>query len=318
VVNLWGYTLDFGDYYWKFSLLGGLLNLINFIATSLDLIYIGPIANLLPLPSHLLTSVGLSDGYEEFASHDIVSITTITMHVLSLLVFTLILLVYGIHIKQRLSQSYGRQTMDENDIKRKLAIILRINSVLNICCLCYLIRVILLCWVIYDTIQYESDSGGVTGHIPLILWFVLTGWIPTVGPVPICLPLSLLNSLSLCLSLSLSLSLSVSLSLSLSLSVSLCLSLCLSLSLSRQSLIFLYIMKTTTVKKPRPDETAANIQSTNPSQHEGESSRYSWYYEEHTDEPSQDRQISISRFASVEVEGLVMNIGLLRPDSIDQ
>jgi hypothetical protein len=53
VVNLWGYTLDFGDYYWKFSLLGGLLNLINFIATSLDLIYIGPIANLLLFPSHL-------------------------------------------------------------------------------------------------------------------------------------------------------------------------------------------------------------------------------------------------------------------------
>jgi hypothetical protein len=110
------------------------------------------------------------------------------MHVLSLLVFTLILLGYGIHIKHRLSQSYGRQTMDENDIKRKLAIILRINSVLNICCLCYLIRVILLCWVIYDTIQFEADSGGVTGHIPLILWFILTGWIPTVGPVRVSSP----------------------------------------------------------------------------------------------------------------------------------
>lgn len=105
------------------------------------------------------------------------------MHVLSLLAFTIILIIYGVHIKSKLSQSYGRQTLDQHDLNRKLALILRINYVLNICCLCYLIRVILLCWVIYDTIQFESDSGGVTGHIPLVLWFFLTGWIPTVGPV---------------------------------------------------------------------------------------------------------------------------------------
>jgi hypothetical protein len=45
VVNLWGYTLDFGDSYWKFSLLGALLNFINLIATTLDLVYIGPTTN---------------------------------------------------------------------------------------------------------------------------------------------------------------------------------------------------------------------------------------------------------------------------------
>lgn len=122
----------------------------------------------------------MSQGYEEYASHDLISVISITMHVVSLLAFTIILLVYGIHIKHKLSQG---QTMDQVDLNRKLTIILRINSVLNICCLCYLIRVILLCWVIYDTIQFEADSGGVTGHIPLVVWFFLTGWIPTVGPV---------------------------------------------------------------------------------------------------------------------------------------
>jgi hypothetical protein len=156
------------------------MNLINSVATTLDLIYLGMgLLLAFSFPSHSILP-GMSHGYEEFASHDLISIITITMHVVSLLAFTIILLVYGMHIKHKLSQG---QTMDQVDLNRKLTIILRINSVLNICCLCYLIRVILLCWVIYDTIQFEADSGGVTGHIPLVLWFFLTGWIPTVGPV---------------------------------------------------------------------------------------------------------------------------------------
>lgn len=185
-MNLWGFTLDYSDYYSKFSILGGLMNLINFIATALDIFYLGKLSSsssFLTLYHRILFLIGMSHGYEDFASHDIVSVITISMHVLSLLAFTIILLIYGVHIKNKLSQSYGGQTMDQHDLKRKLALILRINYVLNICCLCYLIRVILLCWVIYDTIQFESDSRGLTGHIPLVLWFFLTGWIPTVGPV---------------------------------------------------------------------------------------------------------------------------------------
>lgn len=179
MVNLWGYTLDYSDSYNNFSLLSGLMNLINSVATALDLVYLGK--EFLSYLLCFLTLIrGMSNGYEEFASHDLISILTISMHVVSLLAFTIILLVYGLHIKHKLSQG---QTMNQVDLNRKLTIILRINSVLNVCCLCYLIRVILLCWVIYDTIQFKADSGGLTGHIPLVLWFFLTGWIPTVGPV---------------------------------------------------------------------------------------------------------------------------------------
>jgi hypothetical protein len=80
-------------------------------------------------------------------------------------------------------------------------------------------------------------------------------------------------------------------------------------------------MKTTTVNKSRLNETTAaeNKQSTHPSQHEGDSSRYSWYYDEQQgEEGGQEREISISRFASVEIESLPMKIGLLRPESTDQ
>jgi hypothetical protein len=41
VVNLWGYTLDYSDSYSTFSLLSGFMNLINAVATTLDLVYIG-------------------------------------------------------------------------------------------------------------------------------------------------------------------------------------------------------------------------------------------------------------------------------------
>lgn len=108
--------------------------------------------------------------------------TTISIHVVSLLAYTITLLIYGFHIKSKLSQSHRRQTINENELKTKLQIILRINSVLNICCLCYLIRVTLLCWVIYDTLQFPNGNG-VTDQIPLLIWFALTGWTPTVGPV---------------------------------------------------------------------------------------------------------------------------------------
>lgn len=64
-------------------------------------------------------------------------------------------------------------------------------------------------------------------------------------------------------------------------------------------------MKTTTVPKQRNLNTFPGEQNFNnevaTSQY-NDSSRYSWYYEENIDEQSQERVISISRFASVEVE----------------
>ena len=138
---------------------------------------------------------GISKSYNEYSHLDVLSVTTISIHVISLLAFTISLLIYGFHIKNKLSQSHGRQTISENDLKTKLQIILRINYVLNICCVCYLIRVTLLCWVIYDTLQYKNENG-VTDKIPLLLWFALTGWVPTVGPVSYYLSFYLLLYIS--------------------------------------------------------------------------------------------------------------------------
>lgn len=78
-------------------------------------------------------------------------------------------------------------------------------------------------------------------------------------------------------------------------------------------------MKTTTVPKPRGAETFAADQfvSAQSSQY-NDSSRYSWYYEENTETQSQERAISISRFASVEVESNPITLRMLRDDDSQQ
>ena len=41
MVNLWGYTLNYSNYYSKFAVLGGVTNLINLVTTVVDLTYLG-------------------------------------------------------------------------------------------------------------------------------------------------------------------------------------------------------------------------------------------------------------------------------------
>jgi hypothetical protein len=80
-------------------------------------------------------------------------------------------------------------------------------------------------------------------------------------------------------------------------------------------------MKTTTVTRQRASEFVNEQMnnSANASSQYDESSRYSWYYEENgNDESCQDRTISISRFASVELERNPINLKIVRNESNDQ
>lgn len=102
----------------------------------------------------------------------------ILVHVFSLLVFSLILLLYGCHISHKITQSYSQKTVFLPAMKEKLYLVFRINVVLSICCLCYLLRAVL-----YALLVYEQFHTAHYTDMPSVFWFLLTAWIPTVGPV---------------------------------------------------------------------------------------------------------------------------------------
>ena len=79
-------------------------------------------------------------------------------------------------------------------------------------------------------------------------------------------------------------------------------------------------MKTSKITKSRSSNPTTNASENIISLHE-DSSRYSWYYEEATEEQIQDRPLSIShRFQSVEGGGGINPIALkgFRNESTDQ
>jgi hypothetical protein len=107
----------------------------------------------------------------------------ILVDAVSLLALSCGLLIYGLRLKYKLTQNGSALMQDEADVKRKVALLRRINSVLVVCCLCYGCRGFLLLVLLVDLVQNGVTVGGFIGAMPFVVWFVLTSWIPTVGPV---------------------------------------------------------------------------------------------------------------------------------------
>mmetsp|Transcript_24881 Transcript_24881/g.36699 ORF Transcript_24881/g.36699 Transcript_24881/m.36699 type:complete len:305 (-) Transcript_24881:135-1049(-) len=102
--------------------------------------------------------------------------STLTLiYVFSLLMLSLGLYVHGYRLKLKLRLSIPRGSPDAATIKAKMeAVYQRINAVLIVCILCYGLRAILILVLVCDRAALYD--------IPLLVWFVLTAFIPTIGP----------------------------------------------------------------------------------------------------------------------------------------
>lgn len=129
-------------------------------------------------------------------------------HSLSVALFTLILLIFGSDITYKLSQTYNTaitslspsplssplspqspqsiatstfQQQQRAEILKKRLLVGRIVTLLIICFLCYLLRVILIVLNVYDYL-YPGNHREFT-EWPLGAWFFVSSVIPSVGPV---------------------------------------------------------------------------------------------------------------------------------------
>jgi hypothetical protein len=116
-------------------------------------------------------------SYYKYVSHGSGSyIAIVLVNGFSLFILSCGLLIYGWMLKVKLSNN---SIWESSERDRKLKIITRINSVLGICSICFFIRVLCLIAVMIDVSRNET----LTDQLPLYSWFLISSWIPTLGPV---------------------------------------------------------------------------------------------------------------------------------------
>lgn len=86
------------------------------------------------------------------------------------------LFIYGWKLKTKL---LSNSIWTPSEKARKVEVLMRINTVLGICCMCFLLRVICLIGVIIDDIREVSLTDQVTEPV----WFTISNFIPTLCPV---------------------------------------------------------------------------------------------------------------------------------------
>jgi hypothetical protein len=199
-------------------------------ASSLSSITLGTVSSPSSLPhSSLVISSFTLDRSSRFKSIRflVVAIPQLT----TLLIFSCVLFLYSFRLISLLMQSHGTSSgtsatdhhlslQQQSDVEVKMKLITRITVVTFVCIFCYLLRIGVYLWAAYTVLILDSDKN--SHYILHPLWYLLTDWIPTAGPVSALT--SLFLSFTLCLSVSVSLCLSLSLSLSVSVSLCLCLS----------------------------------------------------------------------------------------------
>lgn len=149
----------------------------------------------------------MSSSYHDYTHQLTASTTPTIIHVLSLLILVIVLLIHSIQLIQKLNQTYrpsilalNPQNQQNNNsfrpqsnsnshissidstIQIKISLIYRIHIFLQICFWCYIIRITLLSIKVYDRVNSGVNTG-IIYHLPLIIWVILTNWIPTIIPV---------------------------------------------------------------------------------------------------------------------------------------
>lgn len=139
----------------------------------------------------------MSSSYSNYTLKLTASTTPTIINVLSLIILVIILLVHSIQLTQKLNQSYRpsilaiysnqpttvpRTSSDSSVAQTKLSLIYRIHGFLQVCFWCYMIRITLLSIKVYERVSSGVNTG-IIYHLPLLVWFILTNWIPNIIPV---------------------------------------------------------------------------------------------------------------------------------------
>jgi ABC-type Fe3+ transport system permease subunit len=93
----------------------------------------------------------------------------------SLFLLTCSVMVYGRILAKRFIVEPNR-SQSKSETRRKYQSLLRINTILGICCVCFFLRVVCLGIAISDSFGTNIEEK----YFPPIWWFLLNSWIPTV------------------------------------------------------------------------------------------------------------------------------------------
>lgn len=134
-----------------------------------------------------LSSIGASSSFDKFYNnHRYLNFFIVLVNGLSLLYLSTKLFIYGNLFKQKLIRT--DLWNNQEDYGNKIHIVLRINSVLCLCCLCYLLRVALLTCLLYNLLISTNatdnvTTAGILRGLSFVTWTLLTNWIPNIVPV---------------------------------------------------------------------------------------------------------------------------------------
>lgn len=127
----------------------------------------------LPSIYFLLVSVGNVSNFAE--KNNWAYVLVVAVNGLSLFFLTCSLLIYGRVLAKRFQVDPNRN-ISKLEIRRKYQSLLRINTILGICCVCFFIRVCCLGIATSDSLGTNIEEK----HFPPVWWFLLNSWIPTI------------------------------------------------------------------------------------------------------------------------------------------
>ena len=167
VILFWAKTLNFGgDYDLVF----------NIIAFAIFANFVGEI--LVVIPIVIYTGNGL---IRDVHLYDVGLIVVWSINIVTLLSYSIWMFGYGVRLQIRLAHQLS---WDSENFLKKITELLRINGVLTICTICYIIR----CVCVFIVINGLTKKPMV--DIPqakYFVWYIVSQWIPNVIPVSNCI-----------------------------------------------------------------------------------------------------------------------------------
>ena len=167
VILFWAKTLNFGgDYDWVF----------NIICFAIFANFVGEIFVVIPIVIYTgngeIRAVNLYD-------RSLIAVWSI--NIITLLSYSIWMFGYGLRLQIRLA---NQLSWDSENFIKKISELLRINGVLTICTICYIIR----CVCVFIVINGLLSKPLVYIHpADNFLWYIVSQWIPNTIPVSYCM-----------------------------------------------------------------------------------------------------------------------------------
>jgi hypothetical protein len=129
----------------------------------------------------------VSGSYDDFVHHSMSYVLVVFVNGFSLFLLCCGLILYGWLLMNKLAlripaieyTSYTTTTTPADSDSQRVRTLRRIISILGICAGCFFLRVLCLIGVITDATRDET----LTDQPPLIIWFLVSSWLPTICPV---------------------------------------------------------------------------------------------------------------------------------------